>query len=448
MYKRIAAVLFPVTLIALVATATWGYQENQDKNSILIKAESQYQRAFHELNANVDQLQDELGKSLALNSRNQMSSSLSNVWRISYSAQSNIGQLPLTLMPFDSAEKFVAKTGKFAYEIGLRDLDKQPLTDDEWKTLEGLYQNADDIRKDLQSVQKKVMDKDLRWMDVEMALASEDQKMDNVIIDGFKEVNHKVEQYPEIDWGPTISNMEVRKKEKNNRLTGPTITADDAKKVVAKMVDRKTTDGMNTKKSVKGDFPTWNINYKESKIGDVYANVTVKGGHPVWFLYDRPVTVSKISYEEALRKAKRFLIKSGFKHMEAISYDETENVIAYNFVQKTNGVMVYPKTVVAKVALDNGDIMGLQTDEYVFNPLDVSKMKAKLSEKDAKKQVNQHLKIQKVNRAVIYDRQGEARLCYEFQGILKNSLYRVFIDANTGDEVEVKKVKQADADLA
>jgi spore germination protein len=61
-YRRIAAILFPIAVIALIGTVVWGYQENQDKNAVLIKAENQYQRAFHELNFHLDQLQDELGK--------------------------------------------------------------------------------------------------------------------------------------------------------------------------------------------------------------------------------------------------------------------------------------------------------------------------------------------------------------------------------------------------
>jgi len=41
----------------------------------------------------------------------------------------------------------------------------------------------------LQKLQKQVLEKNLRWMDVELALASEDKKMDNTIIDGFRRVD-------------------------------------------------------------------------------------------------------------------------------------------------------------------------------------------------------------------------------------------------------------------
>jgi len=112
-FRRIAVILLPVALVALVATTVWGYQENQDKNALLIKAENQYQRAFHDLNFHINKLQDELGKSLALGSRRQISQCLTNVWRLAYAAQSDLGQLPLSLVPFDRPKNFWPRSGSF-----------------------------------------------------------------------------------------------------------------------------------------------------------------------------------------------------------------------------------------------------------------------------------------------------------------------------------------------
>ncbi len=54
MYKRLSAVLFPIVTLLMIGAFVWGYQENQEKNSILIKAENQYQRAFHNLSYHMD----------------------------------------------------------------------------------------------------------------------------------------------------------------------------------------------------------------------------------------------------------------------------------------------------------------------------------------------------------------------------------------------------------
>ncbi|MBX6394808.1 MAG: germination protein YpeB, partial [Alicyclobacillaceae bacterium] len=71
MYRRMASVLTPALALALVVSAFWGYREHRQKQALLLKAENQYQRAFHDLTTHVDQLQDELGKAMAINSIRQ-----------------------------------------------------------------------------------------------------------------------------------------------------------------------------------------------------------------------------------------------------------------------------------------------------------------------------------------------------------------------------------------
>lgn len=452
MYQKVAAILFPITLVGLIAAGAWGYQENQDKNSVLIKAENQYQRAFHELNDHIDKLSDEMGKSLALNTRRQMSTSMTNIWRLAYAAQNDLGQLPLTLMPFDKTEKFVNNIGRFAYKVGVRDLDKQPLTEPEWKTLQTLYNRSQEIRTDLQSMQRKVLDKNLRWMDVELALASEDKKMDNTIIDGFKKVNKMVEEYPEVDWGPTVNFKEVREKEKINKLTGPMITKEQAKQKVAEALNQKSTKNMTVVLNKQGNFQTYSVRYKGRNNTEVNADVTSKGGYMVWMLYDRPVKQKRLSIDQAQGYANRFLERIDYKDMVPISYDETGNLAAINFVHRQNGIYVYPEAVTVKVALDNGEIAGLQADEYVFNKIGIPLSKPKLTLEQAKKEISPRLKLQKNNLAVIYNDEGKEVLCYEFLGTMpnqkKSDQYRIFINANTGEEEFIEKVKKADADRA
>src|SRR5690606_397053 len=141
MYKRLSAVLFPVFAVMLAGTALWGYREHQEKNSLLIKAENQYQRAFHDLSRHIEQLHEQLGNTLAVSTSSQsfQRKGLINVWRITSQAQGEISQLPLTLLPFNRTEEFLSKIANFSYKTAIRDLTKQPLTEQEYATLQTLY---------------------------------------------------------------------------------------------------------------------------------------------------------------------------------------------------------------------------------------------------------------------------------------------------------------------
>lgn len=448
MYRKVAAVLFPVTLIAFVITAVWGYKENQDKNSILIKSENQYQRAFHDLNNHMAHLESELGKTLALNSRKQLSNSMTNVWRLAYAAQSDIGQLPMTLMPFDKAEEFMAQIGNFSFQVGVRDLEKEPLSEKEWKTLKTLYERSNQIRTDLENLQEKVIHQNLRWMDVEQALASEKENIDNTIVNGFKKVNQTVEQFPEVDWGPTINNLQVQQRTKWNRLKGKKVTPSEVKQKMQKVLRLPSTKGITVTKNKKGDYVTYSVHYGGDQAKkEINADVTEVGGKLVWMMIDRPQQKARLSFSQAEAQANQFLQHLGYQNMKVISYDDTQETVSLNFVHQEGNVKIYPEAVTVKVALDNGEIIGLKADEYIFNEIEKKDQKPRLSVQEARKQVSPHLKVEKHNLAYIYNEAGKPVLCYEFLGRLGKEQYRLFINSDSGDEEFIQKVEKGNLSI-
>ena len=149
MYKRLSSVMFPIFAVLLIGALVWGYQENQEKNAILIKAENQYQRAFHDLSFHMDKLHSEIGNTLAVNSTSQgmHRKGLMNVWRLTSEAQNEINQLPLTMLPFNETEEFLSRISNFAYQASMRDLTNEPLSEKEVGNLKRLYQNSSEITK-------------------------------------------------------------------------------------------------------------------------------------------------------------------------------------------------------------------------------------------------------------------------------------------------------------
>lgn len=169
----------------------------------LLHAENNYQRAFHDLTYQVDQPHDKLGATLAMNSQTSISPALADVWRMSSEAHNNVSQLPLTLMPFNKTEEFLANVGDFSYKSSLKSLSDEPLNKDTHKTITTLYDQAADIQNELRQVRHLVLNKNLKWMDVEMALADGDRKNDNTIIDGLKTVERNADAFADVDLGPT-----------------------------------------------------------------------------------------------------------------------------------------------------------------------------------------------------------------------------------------------------
>ncbi|WP_429840949.1 germination protein YpeB [Brevibacillus sp. FIR094] len=448
-YGATARVLFPIALVALIGAGVWGYQEHNEKNSVLIKAENSYQRAFHDLTYHVDKLHDELGKSLVVNSRRQMTPILTNVWRLSYAAQADVGQLPLTLMAFSKTEEMLSRVADFSYRVAVRDLDKQPLSQSEYKTLKSLHTQAKDIQDELRKVQTLAMDKQLRWMDVETALASNKSKEDNSIIDGFQTIEKKVQEYPDLDWGVGIQSLDKKKQQRIKGIDGKAATKEEAEKNALAFLGLKPGDAkVEVNENGKGqEYSAYSVRVtpKGHKTG-INLDVTKRGGKVVWMMNERGVGEEKLDMTQAEEKGRVFLRNHGFDNMQVSEIDSYDRNALFTFVPVQDGVRIYPDGVVVEIALDNGEVTALNSTEYLFNHKKRILSEPRLTKEEARKKVNPSVKVTDQRLALIEGKNdGKEVLTWEMTGSFEGNSYMVYINAMNGDEEEVVKMETGSA---
>jgi spore germination protein len=441
--------MFPILLIALFGLGVWGYREHQDKNSVLIKAENQYQRAFHDLSFHMDKLHRELGNTLAINedSDDYYKKKLINVWRITSQAQNEINQLPLTLLPFNKTEQFLANISNFAYQTSVRDLGKTPLTDGERTSLKELYEHSGQISNDLRDVQSKVLANNLRWMDVETAVATENTKLDNVIIDGFKAVDKKVSEYPEIDWGAAAAAMPRMQSFK--ALAGGDASVDEIRQKTAQFLDIQDTSKFNIVESGSGtDYDSFAVTGVNPNTGqDVHLDYSKKGGQLIWYVANKDVKDKVLDMRGARDAAVQFLEARGYSNLVPISYDEFQNVASLTMAPKQGDTIIFPAMLTVNVALDDGEVTGLQTSEYVHEHHPRQLASPKLSMEQAKKSLNSAFQVDREALALIKDDMNEEVQCYEFLGTINSGRYRIFINADNGEEVKVETIRDQDEQI-
>ncbi|OAT84050.1 germination protein YpeB [Bacillus sp. MKU004] len=440
----IRTILIAILVIGVAGTAFWGYQEHQEKNAILINSENNYQRAFHELTYQVDLLHDKIGTTLAMNSRKSLSPALADVWRLTSQAHSDVGQLPLTLLPFNKTEEFLSKIGDFSYRVAVRDLDDKPLTDKEYASLENLYKQSADIQKELRRVQHLVIKNNLRWMDVEMALASGKEKADNTIIDGFKTVEKNVSGYDEASFGSTTFVNSQKRDENFRKLKGEEISKKEAEAILRKYSGIDKSKEAKVASSGKGsEFKFYSVSIGNGKT-DASMDITQKGGYPIWYINNREVKEAKISLNKASEQATKFLKENKFEKLELFESVQYDKLGVFTYVTLLDGVRIYPDAIKVKVALDNGQIVGFAAEEYLRNNHSREIPEPGITLKEAKTKTNPNLKVMEERQAVIINDLNEEVLCYEFHGMLGNDTYRIFINADTGEEEKVEKLKNAE----
>ncbi|RFU65559.1 germination protein YpeB [Peribacillus glennii] len=439
-------ILVGVLAVALIGTGYWGYQEHQEKNAVLINAENNYQRAFHDLSYQMDVLHDEIGNTLAMNSRNSLSPALTDVWRITSEAQLDVGQLPLTLMPFNKTEELLSDIGDFSYRTAVRDLEKEPLNDKEYKRLQSLYKESGEVQDELRKVQYLVIKNNLRWMDVETALANNDENADNTIVDGFKTVEKTVKGYSETsNLDPNFSSRQ-QKEDNFKNIKGKKISKQDAVAKARQYANMSGSPKARVEESGKGsEFGFYSVSLTDPKTkNEVNMDITKKGGYPIWYINTRDVNRSRIDLNTASNKALAFLKTNDFDSLDLYESAQYDNIGLFNFVTSVEGVRVYADSVKVKVALDDGSIIGFSADEFLKSHKIREIGKASVTMEQARAKINPNVKVMEERKALIENDLGEEVLCYEFLGTIGEDTYRIFINANTSQEEKVEKLKNSE----
>ena len=178
---------------------------------------------------------------------------------------------------------------------------------------------------------------------------------------------------------------------------------------------------------------TFTIVLNQENTTPVTVAVSKKGGHLVFSNYNREVNDENLSDEQADDYAKKFLEQRGYKHLEKTYYSKESNIITFNYAYTENEVIVYPDLIKIKVALDNGDVLGVETTGFLNNheERNVSKQGI-ISKEKALENINQGLEIKAERVAIIPTEFKTEIFCWEIKGRVNDRDFLVYVNAKTG----------------
>ena len=124
--------------------------------------------------------------------------------------------------------------------------------------------------------------------------------------------------------------------------------------------------------------------------------------------------------------------------MKPTYYLNNGGILTVNYAYEQNGITMYPDLVKVKIALDNGEILGLESTGYLNSHQENRNLvETKITVEEAKKKVNKNLSVSSSGLAVIPTEWGTEVLCYEFKGNTGENDFLVYINAETGEEEDI-----------
>ena len=186
------------------------------------------------------------------------------------------------------------------------------------------------------------------------------------------------------------------------------------------------------------DIPSFDFSVSLKDIPQKYSiTISKKGGHVVQTSLDREINEEKISNQEANEIGKSYLDSKGFKNMKETYFVKQENVITVNYAYNDNGIIVYPDLIKVKIALDNGDILGIETMGYLNSHTNRKFEEPNISLEDARSKINDNLEIISESRAIIPTEWKTEIDCYEFKGKVRDREFLVYLNVQTGKEEDI-----------
>ena len=128
--------------------------------------------------------------------------------------------------------------------------------------------------------------------------------------------------------------------------------------------------------------------------------------------------------------------------MEESYYIIQENIITINYLYKQENVLIYPDLVKLKIALDNGEILGVETTGYLNSHTKREFLKPVISKEEAREKINPKLNVYQENLAIIPTEWKTEILCYEFKGKVDETEFLVYINAQNGREENILVIKE------
>lgn len=432
--------LYGIMILLIIVSIVLGYFLYKENKQYTTATHNQYNFALYELIDYVQDVENYLAKAMITSTPQHGAETLSKVWREANLAQVYLAQLPVSSTELSNTAKFLNQVSEYSYSLSRKNIYNEELSQEDLDNLKQLHDYSKELKNTLDQLSTDMNEGRISWdeltKDTEIAFA---QQVDNLSASTFKNLDENFGEYAGLIYDGAFSeHMESADKK---GLTGEEIDEEKAKQIAKDFIGEDKISELNSNGLIEnGDIQVFDFSAKV-KDGDdnnpLTISISKKGGHIVNMNYNRQIDIEAISQDDANKIGKEFLKSRGIENMKETYYLKEGGVVTINYAYEQNGVVVYPDLIKLKVALDNGEILGMETSGYLNNHTVRDVSKAKISKEQAKSNLNKNLEITSEGLAIIPTEWKTEILCYEFKGKINDTDFLVYINAETGREENI-----------
>lgn len=421
-----AVISLGATSLVLATIVTYGWMNMSAMQTNMAGMQTQ---SLYELNSIVDNLDSNLAKARVSTSSTDRARVLADIAIESEMAEVVLERLPLEITLTEEMASFLNKMGDSAQSMLYTVAAGGELEEWHISSLEYMYRNNLKLKRALNEIVASAGSSDI------IALM---RGKGSVLEGSFNDIQNNVIEEPKgIFDGPFSQNSEDTNPSVFEGMAE--VSQAEAESIAREIfADYKVTDARCTGEATRGNLAFYNITLMTDD-GEMLAQLSKKGGKMVMFDSYKECTQHNFSVERCRDIAADFLKALGFENLEPVWVSENGTTCNINFCPVQNGVVLYPDMVKVKVCEERGIVTGAEAMSYVMNHSQRDIAGATITKAEAQSVIDGRIEVTSSRLALIPVDEQEV-LCYEFAGKFDGSDYFVYVDAATGNEVQVLTV--------
>lgn len=393
-----------------------------------------YARAFSALADSVEKMDTSLEKSVYVTSPELISQLCSEIYSEARNAQNAVGELPYGNIELEQTAAFVAKVGDYAQAVSKSAARSGGYSGDQLKNITRLQQLTAELAEELDELEGRLYDGTLTLQtakQVEERLSHLTEEGEVLAGSSYEELESDFPELPTLIYdGPFSQHLQSRKRA---MLEGEqTFSMEQARQEGAEFLGMEAHD-LSEGQEIGGDIPCYGYSYGETG----FIEVTKQGAYILSVTDGREIAPAVLTHGQGVAVAKHFLEEHDITDMKESYSIDYGNRLTVNFAAREGEIVCYPDLIKVEVALDDGSIVGFESEGYLTNHTRRDLAPA-VTVEEAQRQVSPQLTVEDSQLALIPTDGKNEVLCWEF--LCKNRdgrHYLTYINAETGKEQQI-----------
>jgi len=417
---------------ALVAAAVWGGVRSAQAEALLRAQNNAYTRCVYEITAHMGNLETDMAKLMVSGSPGMNVALLADIVRRADGAVNSITHLPLAQPAAGGVTGFANTVGDYARALLEQAGRGDPLTYEQLEQLKDLHSSCVLLNTQLQSVAQEP---------INFAAISSDSFFswdEDAFSARLYEINQNGPELPALIYDGPFSDALTGSAPRG--LPAGVVDEETARSNAAQYLGLPDAQVLQSLGLCDGAMPAFCFNGSDENGDPVYLQVSRQGGKVLLMLRECTVQEGSITTEQCILAAQEFLQRSGIGPVTATWSQKYDGTVVINFAARQSDVVLYSDLIKVKVRTDTGQVTAVDAAGYYMNHKERTLAQPAAALQDVRPLVSAQLAVHSERLCLIPLDGGQEALAWEFTGTFADETYIVYMDAHSGDELQVFKI--------